>query len=72
MPPFNWAEYIEERPGLLGGKPVVKGTRLAVDLVLRELGELGQAELLKEYPTLRPEHVQAVLEYAAAVVRMDA
>ena len=54
------------------GKPVFKGTRLTVEHVLNELGTgMSHEELLDNYSTLKPEHIQAALLYAAAVVAMD-
>ncbi|MDR3621070.1 MAG: DUF433 domain-containing protein [Paludisphaera borealis] len=69
---IRWQDYIEERKGVMMGKPVFKGTRLTVDHILSELGSgMTAPELLENYPTRRPEHVQAALPYAAAVVAMD-
>lgn len=68
----TWRDYIEERPGVMLGKPVFKGTRLTVEHILRELGTgMGAGELLDNYPNLRPEHIQAALQYAADLVAMD-
>jgi uncharacterized protein (DUF433 family) len=46
-------DYIEQKPGVLGGKAVIKGTRIAVDLILEKIGA-GETieELLKAYPFL--------------------
>ena len=69
---MRWQDYIEQRPDIMLGKPVFKGTRLTVELVLRELGAgLTPEELLASYPTLRPEHLNAAMLYAAAVVGSD-
>jgi uncharacterized protein (DUF433 family) len=54
------------------GKPVFKGTRLTVEYILGELGTgMSHEELLDNCPTLKPEHLQATMLYAAAVLRMD-
>jgi len=69
---MKWQDYIEERKDVMLGKPVFKGTRLTVEHVLKELGTgMSHEELLANYPTLKPEHIQAALLYAAAVVTMD-
>ena len=69
---IKWQDYIEERKEVMMGKPVFKGTRLTVEHVLNELGTgMSPEELLENYPTLKPEHVQAAMLYAAAVVAMD-
>jgi uncharacterized protein (DUF433 family) len=69
---MKWQDYIGECRDVMMGKPVFKGTRLTVEHILKELGTgMSQQELLANYPTLRPEHLQAALLYAAAVVTMD-
>ena len=52
-------------PEILGGKPVIAGTRISVEWVLMKLGE-GQtvAEIVTEYPHLRAEQLQAAINYA--------
>ena len=67
-----WQDYIEERKDVMLGKPMFKGTRLTVEHILKELGTgMSQQELLDNYPTLQPEHLQAAMLYAAAVIAMD-
>jgi len=69
---MNWQDYIEEKPGIMMGKPVFKGTRITVEHVLRELGNgTSQDELFKAHPRLRPEHLRAALLYAAALVDLE-
>lgn len=73
MAKFHWDDYIEERKDILLGKPVFKGTRLAVEMILTELGVGATPEqLLNAYPTLKPEHIRAAMLYAADVIKMDA
>ena len=68
----KWQDYIEERKGVMLGKPVFKGTRLTVEHVLRELGAgMTSEELLRNYPRLKAEHLQAAMQYAAAVVALE-
>lgn len=63
---MNWFQRIEVDPEILGGKPVVRGTRLAVELIL-ELLAAGQTfeELLENYPRLTTEDILACLSYAS-------
>ena len=62
-------ERIDTNPRILAGKPVIKGTRIAVDLVLEELACNPDAgELLAAHPDLSSADVQACLAYARAVV----
>ncbi len=68
----RWQDYIEERKEVMAGKPVVKGTRLTVEFLLKQIGAgMTHQELLDQYPTLRPEHIRAAMMYAADVVTMD-
>jgi len=62
-------ERIIADPRILAGKPVVKGTRIAVDLVLEELAQNPDLdELLAVHPDLTRDDVQACLAYARAIV----
>lgn len=57
---------IETNPAVLHGKPVIRGTRIPVELILRKLAEGAmQADLLDAYPRLTAEDVHAALAYAA-------
>jgi uncharacterized protein (DUF433 family) len=59
-------ESIEIRPDIMLGKPVIKGTRIPVELIIRKLGEGGTVEdLIDGYPTLTKEKIMAALIYAA-------
>jgi uncharacterized protein (DUF433 family) len=64
-----YEERIVADPRILAGKPVVKGTRIAVNLVLEELAHnLDINELLAAHPDLTRDDVQACLAYAQAIV----
>ncbi len=53
-------------PGVRSGKACVTGTRITVSDVLEYLAsDMSQEEILADFPDLRPEHIQAVLRYAA-------
>ncbi len=59
-------DRIELNPAVLQGKPVVGGTRIPVEDILRKLSEgASEADLLDAYPRLTREDIQAVLRYAA-------
>jgi uncharacterized protein (DUF433 family) len=59
-------ERIEINPQVMLGKPVIRGTRIPVELILRKLGEgATEAELLDAYPRLMHADIQAALTYAA-------
>ena len=59
-------DRIEQIPGVMDGRPVIKGTRLPVEMILRKLAA-GQSpdDLLLDYPHLAREDLMAVLAYAA-------
>lgn len=64
-----YQERIVTDPRILAGKPVVKGTRIAVDLVLEELSHNPDiSELLAAHPDLSRTDVQACLAYAKDIV----
>ena len=64
---MNFDDYITITPGVRSGKPCIKGTRITVYDILEYLaGGMTEAELLADFPSLRPEHIQAVLAFAAA------
>ena len=60
---------IEINPKIMLGKPVIRGTRIPVELLLRKLGEgATEPDLLDAYPRLTREDIQAALSYAAAAL----
>lgn len=69
---MNWRERIEINPAVLVGKPVVKGTRLAVEFILDLVaGGCSEGEILANYPGLTHEDVLACVAYAAEIVRSE-
>jgi len=59
-------ERIEVNPDVLVGKPVIRGTRIPVELILRKMSEgASEADLLDAYPRLTRDDIQAALAYAA-------
>jgi uncharacterized protein (DUF433 family) len=69
---MDWQPYIHSDPKILVGKPVVKGTRLAVEFLLG-LYAAGwtEAQILESYPTLTPEALRAVHAFAAESVQEE-
>ena len=62
-------ERIEINPSIMMGKPVIRGTRITVELVLGKLAEgATEAELLEDYPHLKSEDIRAAIAYGAASV----
>jgi len=65
-------ELIESRPDVMVGKPVVKGTRITVEMILEKLaaGETIE-DLLSAHPRLTRDGVLAAIAFAAEVLRAD-
>jgi len=60
---------IEVNPKIMLGKPVIRGTRVTVELILTTLAEgATEADLLAAYPHLAPEDIRAALAFAADAV----
>jgi len=69
---MNWQERIVADPKVLAGKPVIKGTRLAVEFILDLLaGGWSESEILQNYPRLAHEDIQACLSYASALIKSE-
>ena len=59
-------DRIELNPAVMLGKPVIRGTRITVELILRKIAEgADEATLLAAYPTLNKADIQAAVTYAA-------
>lgn len=62
-------DRIEIDPKVMLGKPVIRGTRIPVELILRKLSEGAvEADLLDAYPRLTPADIRAALAYAADTI----
>ena len=63
---------IVANPGILGGKPIVEGTRLSVEHILGLLANgMTNEEIIADYPDLTEESIRAVLAYAAKALRNE-
>ena len=69
---MNWKDYIHSDPEILAGKPIIKGTRLSVVFIL-ELFAKGwsEEEILENYPSLTPEHINAIYSFTANYINED-
>ena len=66
---MDWRPHLSTDPQIMGGALCVKGTRIPVTVVLDNLAEgMAADELLREYPSLHAEAVQACLAFAAEMV----
>jgi len=69
---MDWADRIEINTKVLAGKPVVKGTRLAVEFILELLSQgWGEAEIIENYDGVTHEDILACLQYAAEVLKSE-
>lgn len=67
---LDWHNHITRDPAILLGKPCIKGTRIPVELIVRKIaaGE-SDMDLLRGYPNLTKEGIQAALAFAADAVQ---
>ena len=62
----NYLNRIEINPDVMLGKPVIRGTRITVELILRKLAQnIPQEEILADFPKLKREDIQAAIGYSA-------
>ncbi len=67
---MNWREHITVDPNICHGQACIKGTRVMVSIILDNLAAgVSQEEILRSYPSLRPESIQATVAYAAELAR---
>jgi len=70
MKPQHYQDRIVVNPNILVGKPVIKGTRIPVELVLERLEEDTDTKpLFEDYPQLTDEDIKACLWYAKELVK---
>lgn len=63
---------ITSDPAIFAGKPIIRGMRISVELVLSLLAQgVTSEEILSDYPSLAPEDIRACLAYARAVIAND-
>jgi uncharacterized protein (DUF433 family) len=67
-----WEDRIIIDPDVLVGKPVVKGTRLAVEFIIDLLAQgWSEQDILQNYPGLTREDIQACLSYASSILHAE-
>jgi uncharacterized protein (DUF433 family) len=69
---MNWQEHIISDPQILIGKPITKGTRISVELIL-ELFSLGWSEeqILESYPSISDDSLRAVFAYSKECIQQE-
>ncbi len=69
---MNWQDRIEINPNILVGKPVIKGTRLAVDFIIELMAQgWPDGEILRNYPGISEDDIRACLAYAGGVLKSE-
>jgi len=69
---MDYRKHIVCNPAVLLGKPVIKGTRISVELILKKMAEgISNEELMEAYPSLTEKDINAVLAYSADVIARE-
>lgn len=69
---IDWRQYFASDPNVCHGQLCATGTRVLVTNILDSLAEgATREEILGSYPSLRPEHVEAAMAYAADLAREE-
>ena len=69
---MDWTERVEINPKIMMGKPVIKGTRIPVSVILNLLADgYTAAEIKKEYPDITVKDITAVLRFAARASQFE-
>lgn len=69
---MGWKERIVIDPDILVGKPVIKGTRLAVEFIIELLAQgWTEQDILRNYPGITRQDIQACLAYASELLRVE-
>ncbi len=67
---MDWRQRIIADPMICHGKACIRGTRIMVSVILDNLAEgVSETEILKSYPSLKPEDIKAAIAYAAELTR---
>lgn len=69
---MNWQEHIVIDPKILVGKPIIKGSRLAVEFIVDLLAQgWSENEILRNYPGITHEDITACLQYATVILKSE-
>ena len=68
----SWQDFFVSDPGICGGEVCASGTRIPVTVILDSLAEgSSKDQILRSYPSLKPEHIEAALAYAAELAHEE-
>ncbi len=72
MSRINWQSFISINPEIHHGEPCIKGTRISVAIIIGSIADgMSMDDIIKEYPQIKRESIQAALAYAAEAVRTE-
>jgi uncharacterized protein (DUF433 family) len=72
MQAVTWQDLLTPDPRVCGGEICAKGPRVPVTVILDSLAEgANREEILRSYPSLKPDHISAALAYAAELAREE-
>lgn len=67
---MNISKFIEYNPDILVGKPIIKGTRISVEMILDKLaGGQSEDEILLDYPRLTKDSIRAAIAFASSFIQ---
>ena len=70
---IDWRKHIHSDPGILGGKPVVRGSRISVELILEYFADgASMADILDAYPHLTEVDVRAAIAFTRELLHEEA
>lgn len=69
---MDYKNYVTASPDIMLGKPIIKGTRITVELILKKLSEgMTADDLIKIYPHIQKDDIMACLSYSAEVISRE-
>lgn len=69
---MDWKPFIYTDTGICGGRPIIRGTRITVEMILEDLAHGATVDgILRSYPHLPKEAVPASLAFASEMIRFD-
>jgi uncharacterized protein (DUF433 family) len=69
---IDWRQYLVSNPQICHGQLCAKGTRVFVTNILDSLAEgASREEIIRSYPSLKPEHIDAAIAYAAELAHEE-
>ena len=69
---MDYKERIESNPEIMLGKPIIKGTRITVEIILKKMSDgMNIDELIEAYPHLSEQDIRAALSYSAEVISKE-